>query len=222
MFGTGFRWNSSWDTGDEVSVPGPCSILTWQLFGTIDFHKEVWTGLGSHHSERPRRRNLEVALFYRGRRGRADSREGFKLKRRCLRNSLTGPRSRKLKKMTELKGTTVFQINLWILSSVVRTTAGVQPAAWSLMCSPAARRCQMCRWLIIGGAEESLPMLTILQWQPAPAFRRLGPHEGHCLISNRVEPFCWELWQFWPSQTKAKTKKDAASMRSIHGESASD
>lgn len=111
-FGTGLKWSSFWDTGDEVSVPGPCSILTWQLFGTIDFHKEVWTGLGSHHSERHKRRNLEVALFSRGRRGWADSREGFKLKRRCLRNSLTGPRSRKLKKMMELKGATVFQINL--------------------------------------------------------------------------------------------------------------
>lgn len=64
--------------------------------------------MGSYYLERFRRRNLEVVLFYRGRRGRVDFREGFKLKRRCLRNSLIGFRSRKLKKMTELKGIIVF------------------------------------------------------------------------------------------------------------------
>lgn len=40
------------------------------------------------------------------------AREAFKLKCRYLRNSLTGPSSRELEQMMELKDTTVFQTKL--------------------------------------------------------------------------------------------------------------
>lgn len=44
--------------------------------------------------------------------GSTGAREAFKLKCRYLRNSLTGPSSRELKKTMELKDTTVFQTKL--------------------------------------------------------------------------------------------------------------
>lgn len=45
--------------------------------------------------------------------GREGSSEGFKLKCSCLRKGITGPRSGKLRRMTEMKTTTVFQIKLY-------------------------------------------------------------------------------------------------------------
>lgn len=78
--------------------------------------------------------------------------KGFKLKRRCLREGKTEPRSGKLRKMTELKGTTVFQIKLYgFPSSIIWIAVGAKSLVLCVMGSTAVRRCQMCVCIVFFG-----------------------------------------------------------------------
>lgn len=122
-------------------------------------------------------------------------RERFKLKCRCLQKGITGPRSGKLRKMTELKGTTVFQIKtLWIPSSATWSAVRVKSSVLCIMCSTAVRRCQMCVYCVLwtDSANETRHMLAFLYLQLATALRGPGL-AGHLLGSLQVGPSCCVL-----------------------------
>lgn len=73
----------------------------------------------------------------------------------------------------------------------------------------------MCVWLIIGRAKERLPGLTVPPWPPAPAFRTLGPHEGHHAFKPSGALLSRAVAILGQIKQKQKAKKGAASMASL-------